>query len=355
MQPCGISNSQVVCLHYFCSLLTLSSITFCPSHKKKTTVESVHEPMERERQEFGQRATEYHTLFETATSAFEAKCASIKHRKCDVCQIVTLQDIFKTENLCKSCARTNSWTANFTSVLPLWTNEDGVLQYDVPEELSCLSEGEKLLIQQISVYVPLHHLKYGQLGAQGQIVSFPQDITEICKQLPRLPNDVSLIRVIKSFQLQDGEISSKSFMIHKEKVLSALRWLKKFNVLYADIEIIEENMSWIENGINQQLPPTIVETIVDHNTNTNYGQEDRGPAEGQIAGITDTAQDIEPSFGTIRQFNAHLPKVKDSQVVQSLTEAEKTGKSSKNVNQASMQFPYVSPDPISEYTERHLF
>ena len=142
MQPCGISNSQVVCLHYFCSLLTLSSITFCPSHKKKTTVESVHEPMERERQEFGQRATEYHTLFETATSAFEAKCASIKHRKCDVCQIVTLQDIFKTENLCKSCARTNSWTANFTSVLPLWTNEDGVLQYDVPEQLHVSVKGK---------------------------------------------------------------------------------------------------------------------------------------------------------------------------------------------------------------------
>jgi hypothetical protein len=240
-------------------------------------------------------------------------------------------------------------------VLPLWTNEDGVTQYHVPEELSCLSEGEKLLIQQISVYVPLHHLKYGQLGAQGHIVSFPQDISEICKELPRLPNDVSLICVIKSFQLQDGEISSKSFMIHKEKVLAALRWLKKFNVLYADIEIIEDNMSWIENGINQQLPPTIVETILDESTNRDYGQEDRGPAEGQIASITDTAQDIEPSYGTIRQFNAHLPKVKDSQVMQSITEAEKSGKSSKNINKASMQFPYVGPDPICEYTERYLF
>ena len=70
--------------------------------------------------------------------------------------------------------------------MPVWTDSENVIQYSVPDELSCLREGERLLIQQISVYVPLHHLMYGQIGARGHIVSFPQDIASVCDTLPRL-------------------------------------------------------------------------------------------------------------------------------------------------------------------------
>ena len=149
-------------------------------------------------------------------------------------------------------------------MLPVWFDENNMAQFHVPQELSCLREGEKLLIQQISVYVLLHHLKYGQLGARGHIVSFPQDITNVvCKQLPRTPSNIDFIRVVKRFKLSDGELKSTTFMIRKKQVLDALKWLKKFNTHYRDIEILEENMTWIEDGIEQQLPPTISEETRD--------------------------------------------------------------------------------------------
>jgi hypothetical protein len=72
--------------------------------------------------------------------------------------------------------------------------------------------------------------------------------------LPRLPENVDVVHVIKNFKLNDGSISSKSFCVRKSKVLTALHWMKKFNRQYADIEIREDNLSWITNGVEMQLP-----------------------------------------------------------------------------------------------------
>ena len=132
-----------------------------------------------------------------------------------------MQDIFKTESLCWSCAKGSPYSFHRVSespicIHPTWTEKldtEDRIHYDVPEVLKILREGEKLLIQQVSVYVPLHHLSYGQLGAKGHIVSFPQDISEVCSVLPRLPKDVSTIKVVKYFKLPEGEIESKSFSI----------------------------------------------------------------------------------------------------------------------------------------------
>ena len=45
--------------------------------------------------------------------------------------------------------------------LPVWYNDEGVPQYYVPSVLSSLTQAEKLLIQRISPFVPLQHLKQG--------------------------------------------------------------------------------------------------------------------------------------------------------------------------------------------------
>ena len=112
--------------------------------------------------------------------------------------------------VCPDCKTSNSWTAFTNQMLPVWHDANGITQYHVPPELACLREEGKLLIQQVAVYVPLQHLMYGQVGAQGHIVSFPQNFASVCKTLPRLPDDVLAVRVIKRFKLSDGEISSKA-------------------------------------------------------------------------------------------------------------------------------------------------
>jgi hypothetical protein len=159
----------------------------------------------------------------------------------------------------------------------VWIDDDGITQYHLPEELECLREAEKLLIAQVSAYVPLHHLRKGQLGCRGhtccftqvrQILSFMthgmmwltlflyhQDINEVCTRLPRTPENAKLIRVIRKFRLGTNEIGVKAFSVRREVVLKALRWLKQYNVLYKEIEIVEENLKNHQN--RRQLPPMI--------------------------------------------------------------------------------------------------
>ena len=296
-----------------------------------------------------------HETFKNSTIAFENLCSQMEHNHCENCNIVSMQNIFKSSSECKNCANITMTKHRSVEGVPLWEDELKVPQYHVPNELKCLREGEKLLIQQISMYVPLHHLMYGQLGARGHIVSFPQDLSDICRELPRLPSNVSLIRVVKHFKLSDGELSSKSFSIRKIEVLNALKWLKQYNVLYHDIQICEENLNWIKDGVEQQLQPSIFQET-QLNETLDLNAEDRGPAEGQVAAVVDANTEIEPCYGTIAQFNAHTPKEKDGAVIEDIRKAVECGtKKNGGEKRPTIDFPYVSPEPICEYTERSLF
>ena len=79
-----------------------------------------------------------------------------------------------------------------------------------------LQEGEKLLIQQIAAYVPLLHVKNGQTGSKGHVCSFVKDISSICTVLPRLPDDIQFVKVVKKYLQEGGEIASKAFTVRKK-------------------------------------------------------------------------------------------------------------------------------------------
>jgi hypothetical protein len=301
--------------------------------------------------------------FRESTIAFEVGCSKLEHTQCAICRVVSLQDKFNFDNICKTCQNGSAYAIHNEvigtgCISPIWVEkieEQQIVHYDVPEVLKVLREGEKLLIQQISVYVPLHHLSYGQLGAKGHIVSFPQDISEVCTVLPRLPKDVSTIKVVKYFKLPEGDVASKSFSIRRKHVLDALYWLKKHNVHYHNIEIKEENLSWIDNGCEQELPASFEQHIQEGELDST-SRDDRGPAQEQVAVVTDTNLDVEQCFGNISDFNNHLPKDKDSEVVESILEAERVGRTvASQASAQSIHFPYVSPQPICEYTERFIF
>ena len=59
------------------------------------------------------------------------------------------------------------------------------IQYHIPEELACLTMYEKLLIRRCANFVPSVHLRNGIFGINGHCVTFPQDITEMCDELPQ--------------------------------------------------------------------------------------------------------------------------------------------------------------------------
>ena len=114
-------------------------------------------------------------------------------------------------------------------------------QYHIPEELSTLSMYEKLLIRRCANFVPTDHLRNGVFALKGHAVTFPQDITELCHELPQKKD--MIITFIQNIGNRDtSAVFPTSLRVNRRKVLNALLWLKKHNKFYANIQIKEENL-----------------------------------------------------------------------------------------------------------------
>lgn len=239
--------------------------------------------------------------------------------------------------------------------LPTW-NDGKKEYYNVPVELQGLREGEKLLIQRVSVYVPLLHLQYGQIGARGHVCCFTQDVQEVCNVLPRLPKDVTIVKVVRKFKKagtsgkDDGDYNAKTFCIRKDKVLQALRWLKRYNPEYTDIQIEENNLSWMPNGENEAELPyegkslEVEEDVLSQNRRNSVipeTEKDNGPC-GENGDEEVGHEDMLSSVGTMPQSVTDLPSEKDNDTVDILKEA------CEEASTPVMKFPYVSVEATKE-------
>jgi len=126
-------------------------------------------------------------------------------------------------------------------------DKDGnkVPRFDIPPELKRLSMAEKFLIRRCSNYVPLVHLSNGVFALKGHCVTFPQDISAMCNELPlRKESMVVFIRYLGNKDTSD--VYPKLLRVKRQNVLEALLWLKKHNPLYSDITITESNLNWMQ-------------------------------------------------------------------------------------------------------------
>jgi hypothetical protein len=286
---------------------------------------------------------------------FERKVSDIKHVFCSSCMCVSqkleLVSLSDGSKVCKQCRHRKTNMKDQMTTHPVWLNKDGVAQYELPKELQDLREAEKLLISMVSVYIPLQHLYKGQLGCHGHVCCFCQEIGEVCMKLPRMPDAVEVIRVVRKFVLDGGEIGVKTFSVRKDVVLAALRWLKEYNILYKDIEIAEENLDWIVDGVEQELPGEIhteTETEQKHRS-----QFDLGPSVSQVTDVLEDAGYSEQVSGGIMCPNECNTRLSDenNKICQGLEEATKNSKKT-----GMMSWPYVSEKPVSEYDKHsHLF
>ena len=189
--------------------------------------------------------------------SFESQCLDIQHKKCSLCKIISInEEVMKMKGSsetfrCSDCRRTKQ--INVPSWLPSWYDDQSCQRFDLPDELLDLREGEKLMIQIYSIYVPLQHLRKGNHGVLGHVCCFEQDINYVCYELPR--KKVDAIKVIKNFKATDEEIHTHSFVIRRTKVLDALKWLIKYNEIYKSyVTINENNLDWMENKEERELP-----------------------------------------------------------------------------------------------------
>jgi hypothetical protein len=70
------------------------------------------------------------------------------------------------------------------------------------------------------------------MRSRGHYVSVEQKISELFTTLPRKPVDLSQLNVRILGRSSDHEVYEKQFKVWKYKVLAALYWLVKHNVLY---------------------------------------------------------------------------------------------------------------------------
>ena len=96
----------------------------------------------------------------------------------------------------------------------------------------------------------------GQFKSRGNVITFAQDINQLCLSLPRLPENLDVLVVRKPGARNPS--TYKDFRVRKQKVLDLLRHLKRYNPYYADITLRPSNeVDLPEDGdIVDRLPHT---------------------------------------------------------------------------------------------------
>ena len=90
--------------------------------------------------------------------------------------------------------------------------------------------------------MPVYHLFKRQTGCKGHSAAFRQDITKVASTLPNLSEDVVYVQVIEKIKNTKGDTGEKKFIIRKNVVLNALRWLKIHNKHYKNILLDESRL-----------------------------------------------------------------------------------------------------------------
>ena len=134
--------------------------------------------------------------------------------------------------------------------MPTQAVANGLRLSPVPPELSCLNALE---IRLLSLRVPFMKMVALPSGKQrcihGPAVNVPSKLDSVCTVLPRLPSQSELIPLkLKRKLAYKGHYLYD--YITPDKILTALKWLKTHNPLYADIEINEE---WDHNAESNDL------------------------------------------------------------------------------------------------------
>ena len=271
-------------------------------------------------------------------SKFEEHLSTFKYTKCEACLCVRLnmKTIHGADGIrrCHTCNIQKHTVKTFSH--PIWLSSDGTPQYHVPFELEGLSEGEKLLLQQISPYVPLQHLQKGSFGCKGHVCSFPQDINQVCLDLPRLPTDASIVNVVKHFRDKHNAPHQHTFRVRKSKVLTALHWLKANNPVYKHIDIKPNNLDWMSGSEDHLKPPNSQLQDTDNTDLEQYVNQHDDPHN----------QNQDPTlYGIVAPPpNQHNPGDKYKQFTSSMETAFK-----KQCKNSTISFPYVASTPVNEY------
>ena len=310
---------------------------------------------------------------------FDNRCKGMSHKNCISCRMTGLSISPNRNGHCSSCAkRSDKHYYENNNSLPIWYDDEGKAQYRVPLELSILTHAEKILIQRVSPFVALTHIKNGTMGLCGHVCAFEQDIEGFAQVLPRTPDDATVIKVVRSMKTEIGGKNTsvlRSYLVRKRVIHNALMWLQRHHADYKEIRIDESNLDWIDGDEGYLQGLEIEEGLESRNDSDDGGcnnddenscYSERDDCE-ELHELPSRDDDLGPSiqqttmkmkgddvsqFGYIDEGgNAELSR-DDAEINRLLQEAVKKSPNAKHV---AMIWPRNSIIPVDEYGDTRIF
>lgn len=283
---------------------------------------------------------------------FEFKMYSVKQHKCSICQTKTLGHLFDTKSnidVCVKCQtlkfktnkeKTQSYIDK--NMLPIWYDDDGLIHYELPDELIGLTHGEKMLLQRIAVTCPIVHIYQGSFGIKGHTCCFRSQSVDQCNTLPRLKAD--LICMIKETRGLKGIDDVKRTYLHvrKNKVLAALHWLKKHHRGYRDIVIQEDVLPEDDTTVNCTLMQEMCEAT---DVEDDYGHCSISRTQTTVTGL-----DMQETGEFLEKNQCKFSKDAYEVVKEIKKHMKDNGK-----HIPEMDYPQIGVEPIDEYNYPHMF
>lgn len=229
--------------------------------------------------------------------------------KCSTCHELWPQE----SDICNTCTKHPNIFTIENDMIPNFDN----LPVTIRKHFEDLTMIEEQLISPISAIMSIFRMKGGQLFSNGYCANFIKDIEPLCKILPRMPSEVSLLVILK----KDNNLNNKEFIVNRQRVEIVLRYLCNSNDLWKShgIKISEENLLNLPvNGI-----PVEINELVDDD---NYSTGNNGPVLPDNETNDDELHDIHTYVDVDRQELRESEKIK-----------------------AKIQFPFINPEPINEY------
>ena len=146
------------------------------------------------------------------------------------------------QTTCRRCSRDKN-------AVKMFSNENNMNPGPVPDELKDISI-EQQLICRIAPAIHVHMLKHGGIAANGHCVTFPQNVNQPALILPKLPQEVNIIKVRKV----GSNDKNKEFRVRRYSVQSALEWLKNKSAAYSDLIISQERLDQLPCDSDINLP-----------------------------------------------------------------------------------------------------
>ena len=284
---------------------------------------------------------------------FEGEMKSKKHSHCKCCRRIRIkQDISK--GICATCKKFKDPDYYLKNdALPVWYengDRSNAPNFHLPAELKNLTLSEKMLIQRVSPFLALQHIKNGVMGLKGHVCAFEQDVNSLATILPRPLNDVNVIRVE---QLVRSEIGSeifkrKAFKVRRSKVITALYWLKQHNPEYFDIEIDETKLEWIGKSDCGYIDVKVI-VVEDGDPKKDTLNEDNGP--NRDADI-ETEENNLPCTGYVDNGGMGPLSEIDSEINSELREAVDQSSNRGNIN---VSWPSIGQRAVNEYSDLKIF